>query len=121
MSINQNLDLEPIPKRGECRNPFRPDGGFTCVDKFSALEQEAKRCREYLEGMVRARRMKPENFASKVGALESIVEDLRMQMMNRIPPELQETAPLIIYLKNEAHRQKFMTWAQSQGIPTRPA
>lgn len=102
------------------QNPFRPGGEFTTVDKFTVLREETKRIRSYLEGLVTARRMKPENFASKVGALESIVVDLQEQMTGRIPVELQETAPLIIYLSNEAHRQKFMTWCQSQGIPTRP-
>jgi hypothetical protein len=101
-------------------NPFRPGGEFNSADKFTVLREEVKRTRKYLEGLVAANRMLPENFASKVGALEALLEDLHQQMTDRLPSELQDTAPAIIYLKNEAHRQEFLKWAQSQGIPTRP-
>lgn len=58
-------------------NPFSADGSFSAAEKLAALEREVARSRGYHQGLVDAKRMKPENFAAKIGALEAILEDLR--------------------------------------------
>lgn len=103
------------------RNPYRPDGEFTTVDKLSVLRAEVERMRPALQRLVDQKRMRPQNFEAKVGALEALVADLQDQQVKRIPPELQDRVPLMIYLANDEHRQRFLTWCESQGIPTRPA
>lgn len=102
------------------RNPYRPDGEFTTVDKLAVLRAEVDRMKPALQRLVDQKRMRPSNFAAKVGALEALVSDLEDQQVQRIPPDLQDKAPAIIYLKDEAHRQQFLKWAASQGLPTRP-
>lgn len=62
-------------------NPYSADGSFSAAEKLAALEREVARSKGYHQGLVDAKRMKPENFASKIGALEAIVEDLRAQMV----------------------------------------
>lgn len=101
------------------RNPFRPDGEFTTVDKFAVLSEEVKRMRPALQRLVDQKRMRPENFAAKVGALDALVEDLRHVMSHHHPLELQGREPRVFYFANGEELQEFLTMAEMQGIPSR--
>jgi hypothetical protein len=117
-SSHQVSDFE---REGKLINPFREGGEFTLADKFTVLREEVRRTRTYLEGLVSAKRMLPENFASKLGALEALLEDLQQQQTNLYPAELNGTEAVIIYLENEAKRREFLKWAADMGFPARPA